>query len=74
VVTTTLETRGLPLKMRVSVTTPFASVVVVMVELSGPGRVVVVARFALTFVFVSGVLHAGANAARAITQIPAKSL
>ena len=39
VVTTILETRGLSLKVRVSVFTPFSFVVVIS-ELSGPGAVV----------------------------------
>src|SRR5437763_7892167 len=38
VVTTTFETRGLSLKVRVSVFTPFSFVVVIS-ELSGPGAV-----------------------------------
>src|SRR6266436_5286766 len=51
VVTTTLETRGLFLKVRVSVLTPLLSVVVVISELSGPSVVVVLAAVLLAFEF-----------------------
>jgi len=49
---------GLFLKTRVSVLTPFASVLVVMSELSGPGWVAAIAVLVLALLFaVSDVLH-----------------
>jgi hypothetical protein len=56
VVTTTLDTRGLSLKVRVSVLTPLLSVVVVISELSGPVVVTVLGvafEFAFEFEFES---------------------
>jgi len=75
VVTTTFETRGLFLKVRVSVLTPLLSVVVVISELSGPVVVVVLTvslafEFAFVFAFDSfDELHAAAANANAVITI-----
>ena len=69
VVTTTFETRGLLLKVRVSVLTPLLSVVVVISELSGAVVVVLAVSAALPFVFGAvGMVLLGRHSDRAMER------
>ncbi len=75
VVTTTFETRGLFLKVRVSVLLPLLSVVVVISELSGPVVVVVLVAVSLALEFAFAFdsfdeLQAAAAKASAVIAIP----